>query len=158
MKPIHAPLFALLLLSLASGCTTESPVSSVSSTPLTGTLKGRVQFGSMDRADYPMAPGAATVSVEGTGISTTTDSLGRWQIDSLPAGTYDLSFTRSGFATRREVGFQFVGGGVAYLPFTFHLWKMTTVTLTDLTATIVDTSRGDRPGPYLYLTGRLNAP
>jgi hypothetical protein len=156
MKPLCSPLLALLIVAFVSACsTTESPTAS---SALTGTLKGRVLFGSDDRADLPLPPTTATVSVEGTTFSTTTDSSGRWTINNLPAGTYNLSFTAPGFAMRREIGFQFVGGGTAYVPPYISLWKQTTVTVSDLRAVIVDTSAGGLPQPSLHVAGTLNYP
>jgi hypothetical protein len=156
MKQILAPLFALMIFSLVPGCTTkESPTSS---STLTGTLKGQVLFFSGDRADIPMPAGTATVSLEGTTLSTTTDSQGRWQFDDLPAGIYNIAFARSGFATRREIGFQFVGGGIAYLPASIPLWKQTPVTVSNLTAVLVDTTNRGEPVSMLRVSGRLNYP
>jgi uncharacterized protein YfaS (alpha-2-macroglobulin family) len=46
--------------------------------------------------------GGATVAVEGTGLTTTTDDAGRFRISSVAAGTHTLVVTMEGYAPARE--------------------------------------------------------
>lgn len=158
MKRLSTPLFAFVMLGLVSGCDKSEPPTA-SSALLTGTLKGRiVHYGSGDKADLPIPPGITTVTVEGRSISTTTDTLGRWTLNNLPTGTYNFEFSRPGFVSRREFGFQFVGGGTAYMPDYIALWKQTPVTVSNLRAVVVDTNERGQAERSLYVAGTLNAP
>jgi hypothetical protein len=56
-----------------------------------------------------------TVLIEGTALSATTDSSGRWMIPAVNTGTYTISFSKSGYGTSKSVGYQFVGGGQVFL-------------------------------------------
>lgn len=48
--------------------------------------------------------GYVTVSIDNSTVSTTTDATGKFQLDSIPAGTYDISYTRDGFGTGKIMG------------------------------------------------------
>lgn len=45
-----------------------------------------------------------TVTIEQTNVSTTTNSSGRWSLDSIPYGTYDLVLSKPGYGTSRIMG------------------------------------------------------
>jgi hypothetical protein len=58
------------------------------------------------------------VTIEGTSYSTATDSLGEWQLNNIPSGSYpSIVFSKVGFATRKatnlgsNVGFSIVNNG-----------------------------------------------
>jgi hypothetical protein len=80
-------------------------------TPLTGSLAGYVsvydEFGSSvtDKSGIK-------VTVEGTTpeISVTTNTIGMYQIDNLPMGTYDLSYSKTGYCTSKNFGISHSGG------------------------------------------------
>jgi hypothetical protein len=55
------------------------------------------------------------IQLRGTNFSTLTDTAGRWTISGVPAGIYDLDYSKPGFASNQFRAFQFVGGGTAYL-------------------------------------------
>jgi hypothetical protein len=48
--------------------------------------------------------GYVTVSIDNSTVSTTTDASGKFQLDSIPAGTYDISYSRDGFGTGKIMG------------------------------------------------------
>ena len=82
--------------------------------PLSGDLIGRVgalmdEFGKLmtDRSGY-------LVRLEGTTpeLTATTDKDGKFSISNLPAGTYNLVFSKSGFQTLKVFSYQFNGGNV----------------------------------------------
>ena len=45
-----------------------------------------------------------TVSIDNNNVSAKTDATGRWTLDSIPYGVYDLSFTKEGYATGKLMG------------------------------------------------------
>jgi hypothetical protein len=99
-----------IIASFMSSCEKEGPAGPAGPT-LKGTVIGFVtlydEFGSQvsDKS-------GVTVTVEGVtpSISVTTNSVGKYQIDDLPTGTYDLTFGKLGYSTYRSLGFSFVGG------------------------------------------------
>jgi len=60
----------------------------------TGTISGKVT-----EWDGGAAISGATVAVEGTSLSATTDTLGDYTIDEVPANTYDVTASASGFSS-----------------------------------------------------------
>ena len=55
------------------------------------------------------------VQLRGTNLSALTDTSGYFTISGVPAGIYDLDYSKPGFASNQFRAFQFVGGGTAYL-------------------------------------------
>ncbi len=64
----------------------------------TGKLAGRV----LDAKQQPLQ--AVTVLLAGTRLGTYSNAEGRYNILNVPAGTYDVSFSRLGYATKRVRG------------------------------------------------------
>ena len=58
----------------------------------------------------PIDRSGVTVSIQGTSISTITDSLGQWTINGVPTGSYTITETKQGYGMTEQQGFQFVGG------------------------------------------------
>ncbi|MEI8074186.1 MAG: carboxypeptidase regulatory-like domain-containing protein [Bacteroidota bacterium] len=48
--------------------------------------------------------GYVTVSIDNSTVSTTTDASGKFQLDSIPAGTYDITYSRNGFGSGKIMG------------------------------------------------------
>jgi hypothetical protein len=87
-----------------------------------------------------------TVTFEGSGLSTTTDSTGFWRIDSLPTRTYDITYSKQGYGTVRQYGYSFVGGGATLMyEWHFTIAPITEVTITALDAQIVDIDSAGLP-------------
>jgi len=105
-----AVIFALIVWTLLSitGCN-ENPESG---SGLSGNLGGSAGLIDLNENQILNSSGI-TVSAEGTGFTTTSDSSGTWNITSLPQGTYNIVFSKSGFGTLILPDFQFVGGGQA---------------------------------------------
>lgn len=149
-----SPLLALLLM-FGSGCSDKELPSEP--TRMTGTLKGKIYLASYDPAEYPLPTDSATISIDGTNISTTADSNGYWVLNNLPAGIHNITFSRPGFAPYREIGYQFVGGGTAYFKELISLCKTTIVTVSELRAEIKETSIFGGSQLALHLTGTMTA-
>ncbi len=107
---------AVAVLAWMGGCkTTTSPGT-------TGSFAGRVAL--IDSTQLVLSNfSGITVSIDGTSISTTTDSSGRWEINAVPEGLYSISATKSGFGTFHWYEQQMVGGrldltpaGIAQMP------------------------------------------
>jgi hypothetical protein len=109
MKNLLAVLFALSVITSFAGCRDdEDPASTLGST---GKISGTVAlFESEDLSRLSDASGA-TVSVEGTTLSTITGSSGQWEIPDLPAGIYNIIISKPGFDTSRLLKHRALGVG-----------------------------------------------
>jgi hypothetical protein len=74
------------------------------------------------------------VSVEGTNVSTTTSSDGRYTLTGVPSGIHVLRYSKQGFGVWKNTQFQYVGGGDYYLGYTY-LYMKPLFTVTNLSAT-----------------------
>jgi hypothetical protein len=68
-----------------------------------GNIIGSVRL--FDQNDNPLTNGSGlTVTIAQTNVSTVTNELGKWKLDSIPFGTYDLIFTKSGYGPSKIMG------------------------------------------------------
>lgn len=114
MKTLSVRIVLLLipLLALATGC--GDPPTSSNENRLSGTLHGKVEL--YDMRGNPLADHSGVkVTAEGTSYQAVTGADGIWQIKDLPAGTYNLRFSKDGFNDHRIISYGFVGGGDDYL-------------------------------------------
>lgn len=100
----------LLLVSLFLVSCNEDPVSGEKRGNVEGSVSLSDEFGA-DIADR----NGITVRFEEASKSTTTDNNGRWQMTDLPAGIYTVTVSKDGFGTYKVFGYQFVGGGTAFM-------------------------------------------
>ena len=107
-----------------------------SSTSLTGTLKGIVSLRDDFGTDIADKSGT-TVSIDGSvpPFNAITDFDGNYQIDLLPTGKYDISFSNPGFADRKIIDYVFVGGLYPQI-ISIPLSKISTTLVTDLAVNI----------------------
>ena len=98
----------LVFIILISACTKET---TTVAPQITGTMMGWAtlydEFGNRIQNR-----GGVLLTIEGTTplITTTTDPTGKYQVDNLPQGTYNIICTKSGYATFKAMGIAFVGG------------------------------------------------
>jgi hypothetical protein len=96
----------LTVLMIIVGCRGEiGPVGPSLSGSITGTVMLFNSDGSM-----PVDRSGVTVSIQGSSLSTTTDSLGLWTINNVMTGTYTITETKPGYGISEQQGFVFVGG------------------------------------------------
>jgi len=115
--PRHTALrfFAPALLALLVACR-EDPAPS--SAQLSGTIAGYVVLNDSNR--IRLAEGAGvTVSLDGTSFLGISDSRGFWTLSNVPAGIYNVDFSKAEFFRRKRYSIQFVGGGTLYLDDTY---------------------------------------
>ena len=68
-----------------------------------GNITGTIRL--FDKDDIPLADASGlTVTIAQTNVSTTTNNQGKWSLDSIPFGTYDLILSKPGFGTSRIMG------------------------------------------------------
>lgn len=111
----------LSLLSIIAGCKTSTSVVQPAGM---GTLIGKVSLYEMD--DSPSANSAgADVAILGTDRHATTDSTGHFVFDSLPAGYYQMRYTKPGFTTSVTYSPQpFVGADTDWLGHDAQLYRV----------------------------------
>ena len=108
----HINLLYILLLSMCSlfGCKSNS---STPSTEPTGNLSGDVILYDQNCNTLTDNSGVK-VDIEGTAFSAVTNSKGSWTISGLPAGSYSIAFSKSGYDTTKFGNYHFVVGGAGY--------------------------------------------
>ena len=68
-----------------------------------GNIIGGIRL--FDANDNALTDGSGLkVTIEQTNVSTTTNSMGKWILDSIPFGTYDLILSKPGYGTSRIMG------------------------------------------------------
>jgi len=90
------------------------------------------------------------IKIEGTNFSTISGTDGRWSIDSLPTGTYNISLSKSGFGEYKYTSFQFTGGGEYFIG-TRYLYLQYNLPITLNSVTIEE----DQGGKYIDINGIL---
>jgi hypothetical protein len=100
----------LFALALVGGCrtTTTDVVNDL------GSFRGNVALVSAS-GDTLSNYAGATVQIQGTQFQATSVANGDWEIDNVPAGIYNIIFTKQGFDTLVLPQFQFSGAGTTFL-------------------------------------------
>lgn len=68
-----------------------------------GNIMGGIRLYDLDGNALQDGSGV-TVSIDQSTVSTKTDQLGKWKLDSIPFGTYDLVIAKAGYGTTRIKG------------------------------------------------------
>jgi len=130
MRCSVAFVFMNAIVSVITGCN-DSP----QTLALSGDIVGYSTL--YDLNENPIANDTGiTVSVEGENHTTTTDSMGQWDLAGLTTGIYNIDISKPGFGMRKILDFQFVGGGQANAG-TVPLFQIPTYSVTKLSDTIL---------------------
>ena len=81
---------------------------------LTGSIRGFVYLKKED-GTFETIRNGVIARLEGTTIADTSDSTGRWRLDSVSSGSYTVAFSRTGYSTMKFPGTQIVGNGEYYI-------------------------------------------
>ena len=106
-------LYATLIVFLV-GCG-EKTITNTIITPgaAVGDIVGRVQLYNI--AGQPLNNNAgAEVTLDNTPYTAITDSSGLWTLKNVPAGTYSITFSKTGFSYARDMKLSFVANGILY--------------------------------------------
>lgn len=68
-----------------------------------GNISGAIRLFDMDGKSIADGSGV-TITIDQTNVSTQSNSQGKWTLDSIPFGTYDLTISKAGFGTSRIMG------------------------------------------------------
>jgi hypothetical protein len=80
----------------------------------TGSITGDIALVKVNGLQ-PMRRDSVTVSIDSTSFKTVSDSTGSWTIPNLGPGTFNFTFSRSGYATTKVMQFGFAGTGTKVL-------------------------------------------
>lgn len=133
MTDIKILRLSLFMLLLSAGCSTTEIIRLDLTGTIYGTVHTRTEYGG-DSGDQKNV----LVTLEGSDplISTTTDSSGRFFLNHVPSGTYDLVFSREGYGTIKRMGYSFVGDDSVFT--LASLYEKSSVIIQNLTAEITD--------------------
>jgi hypothetical protein len=114
MKNVLFTLFLAALTALMVSCKGNDGAEGPAGPVLTGSISGYVYL--VDQNDSLLSNrSGVTVSLNGTNISTTSDSTGKWTLNNVQTGVYEITLNKSGFDSFIVPSQQFVGGGTLYL-------------------------------------------
>jgi len=134
---VRSGLAVLTILISVAGCKSTSNPAALQGTG-SSTLTGTVTSLSADGIRTLDSSGVS-VTLEGTSFATTTDHTGSFTIDGIPAGVYNIIFTKSGFDSTIYPGHHLLGEGTDVFndPIIFQnssdsiIFDQVTVTLND---------------------------
>jgi len=104
----------LAALILIVGCKGDTGPAGSSGPFITGSVSGFVSLVQTD-GTLPANQSGAMVGIQGTSLSTTTDSIGKWTINGLTTGTYTVNYSKSGYGSSELADFQFTGGDTDFV-------------------------------------------
>lgn len=142
MKKLSSVLMVIVLFSFFVSCTeTVAPV-------LTGSISGFVELYEEDGSRINDKSGVR-VSIEGRNNYAYTNNDGRYSLENVEAGIFNIVFEKEGFGLYKIIAREFVGGGETYL-YNIGLTKLPTFNVTSLIITKTITP------PYLRMSGNLS--
>jgi len=143
MQKLKIYFLMLFLFSFLVNCTdTVAPV-------LTGTISGFIYLYEEDNTRINDRSGVK-VSIEGRSNYTYTNKDGRYTLENVEAGIFNILFEKEGFGLHKIIAREFVGGGDAYL-YDIMLMKLPSFNVTSLNINKVETQP-----PYLSMHGNLS--
>ncbi len=125
--------FLPIVLLLCIGCDKFKGDTGPAGPSITGDLIGFSYLYDVD-GNHVLDNSGIAVSVDGTNISATSDSSGRWMLPGLNTGTYTIAISKEGYGTEKIIGYPFVGGGQAYFG-KLSLHQIPSFSITELSAT-----------------------
>lgn len=102
--------YLVCLFAATVGCSVGEDPCGPCSYPGAGAVEGYVRLvdeHGVSASDY----GEVEVVLHPSGAGAVTDSRGYWRIPEVPMGTYDVAFTKSGYAVNKLISLPHIGGG-----------------------------------------------
>lgn len=133
----------LFLFSFFVSCTdTVAPV-------LTGSISGFVNLYEENGTQIKDRAGVK-VSIEGRNNFAYTDAEGRYLLENVDAGIFNIVFEKAGFGIYKIIAHEFVGGGDAYL------YSIGLLVLPSFNVTSLNIIKTNSSFPYLRMSGNLS--
>ena len=144
-------LFSIIVFSaLVSSCNQSSTPGDVQP----GSITGKVQL--VDNAgNWQASSAGVTIVLDKSNYSTQTDSAGRWEIDNVTPGNYDIVVSKPGFGLCRAYGVPIAGPGMSNIePMTIGIAPTVAPVLSNVAVT---STKEDSAGTtMLSLTGEFS--
>lgn len=138
----HSILSGLFVLLFLAACKNDTIVQNTDS----GSFRGNVALVSA-MGDTLSNYSGVTIRIEGTPFQATSNTVGDWEIDNVPAGIYNLLLSKPGFDTLLLPQYQFSGAGVSFVVST----AIQALPMDSLPFTITNTTQDSLPTYYLGL-------
>jgi hypothetical protein len=107
MRKIKNQIFLLAISIMIVSCTKEITTQTYIQT---GSIVGYVTLYD-ENGNLISDKSGVNISISGwPSFDATTNGSGRFELDNVPTGTYNISFTKDGFSETKRVGYEFVGG------------------------------------------------
>lgn len=143
MKKLSGVLIVIVLFSFFVSCTeTVAPV-------LTGSISGFVYLYEENGTQIKDRSGVK-VSIESRNNFAYTNKDGRYSIENVAAGIFNIVYEKEGFGLSKKIAHEFVGGGDAYL-YSIELVKLPSFNVTSLSINKFETQP-----PYLSIRGSIS--
>lgn len=104
---------------------------------LIGDIVGFVNLRKFD-GNEPENKSGVKVSIENTEYSCTTNKIGRYEFNDIPAGTYNIVYEYDGYATSKNYGVQFVGGNNPFFNSNQTLYEQPEAEISNFSIYILD--------------------
>ncbi|MDR3611887.1 MAG: carboxypeptidase-like regulatory domain-containing protein [Ignavibacteriaceae bacterium] len=128
---ILSVLFTFMFVLLSNGCKKND--ATAPDPPATGNLIGSVELRN-ENGDPASSYNAVTVSVEGTNLSSQTDSSGNYSITGIEQGVRIISFSKNGYGTYKS---RINIDGTPYQYINLELYKLPSFNVNQLSAKII---------------------
>lgn len=143
MKKFSGALIAIVSFYFLVSCTeTVAPV-------LTGSISGFISLHEEDGTPIKDRSGVR-VSIEGRSNVAFTNTDGRYKLENVSAGIFNIIYEKEGFGLNKIIAREFVGGGDAFI-YELLLSKLPSFNVTSLTINKISTQP-----PYLSMRGNLS--
>lgn len=123
----------VLFVAYLSGCKGADGPTGPPGPKLTGRLIGFISLVDVDGVTQADLSGV-TVSITGTSISATSDASGKFILDGVETGTYEIVYSKTGYGTYKKQGFSFASGGTSSISLV-KLGQIPNYTVTSITGT-----------------------
>ncbi|HZV13072.1 MAG TPA: carboxypeptidase regulatory-like domain-containing protein [Candidatus Kapabacteria bacterium] len=154
MKNVLFTIFLAALTALIISCKGNDGAQGPAGPALTGSISGYTYL--VDQNDSLLSNrSGVTVSLNGTNISATSDSTGKWTLNNVSTGVYEVTFSKSGYDSFVIPSQQFVGGGALYLGDVYMAQKQTFGVISETAKDSLFNAYGQK---VIYLTDSLTQP
>ncbi len=126
MKSIYIMIVIAIIVS--SGCKGPTGLEGATGSQLKGDIFGYVDVYDVNGKQVADRRGVY-VQTEETSTGEQSDSTGRWTLKDRMAGIYTITASKTGYTNSSVAGFQFVGGGNAYLNSTLGIIELPTYSI-----------------------------
>ena len=139
------------------GCSSPTTIVTAPYGNFIGRMTGRVVPTDVNGDSLTGKYSGTTVSLKGTSFSSESDGTGQWILDSVPAGTYTVLYSRPGFFNSGIANITFIGAGVDFIQ-QVALHRLPTDTLTMDYVSFLDSVQNGQHYAVVLFGGHSSSP